>query len=84
MRATVPFAQLQLPSRPGPATRLLDLVVLTKPRVMLLAAFAAFVGLVIAPVMSIRFLDSSPLHASPQELAPPARSICRTTPPSMP
>jgi heme o synthase len=49
MRVTVPLAQLQLPSQPGSAARLPDLVVLTKPRVMLLAVFTAFVGLVIAP-----------------------------------
>jgi hypothetical protein len=84
MRATIALAQLRLPSRPGSAARLLDLVAHTKPRVMLLAVFAAFLGLVIAPVMSIRFLGSLPLSGSPQELAPPARSICSTTPPSMP
>jgi protoheme IX farnesyltransferase len=49
MRVTIPLAQLQLRSRPDSAARLADLVVLTKPRVMLLAVFTAFVGLVIAP-----------------------------------
>jgi protoheme IX farnesyltransferase len=49
MRVTVPLAQLQLPSPPNSAACLPDLVVLTKPRVMLLAVFTAFVGLVIAP-----------------------------------
>ena len=83
MRATVSLAQLRLPLRPGSATRLLDLVVLAKPRLMLLAVFAAFVGLVIAPVTS-RFLGSLPSLASPQELASPALSVCRTTPTSMP
>jgi heme o synthase len=49
MRATIPLAQLQLPARSGSAARLPDLVALTKPRVMLLTVFTAFVGLVIAP-----------------------------------
>jgi heme o synthase len=49
MRATVPLSLLQLPSRPGSATRLADFVSLMKPRVMLLAVFTALVGLVIAP-----------------------------------
>src|SRR6266702_1100531 len=49
MRATIPLSQLQLPIRSSSAARLSDLVLLTKPRVMLLAVFTAFVGLVIAP-----------------------------------
>jgi protoheme IX farnesyltransferase len=49
MRATIPLAQLQLSARPGSGARLPDLVALTKPRVMLLTVFTAFVGLVIAP-----------------------------------
>jgi protoheme IX farnesyltransferase len=49
MRATIPLSHLQLPARPGWAARLPDFVVLTKPRVMLLVVFTAFVGLVIAP-----------------------------------
>ena len=49
MRATIPLSHLQLPSRPGSAARLADFVSLMKPRVMLLAVFTAFVGLMIAP-----------------------------------
>ena len=49
MRATIPLSHLQLPSRAGSAARLADFVSLMKPRVMLLAVFTAFVGLMIAP-----------------------------------
>src|ERR1700754_4583557 len=49
MRTTISLAQLLLPARPGSTARLRDLVALTKPRVMLLAVFTAFVGLAIAP-----------------------------------
>ena len=49
MRATILLSHLQLPSRPGSAARLADFVSLMKPRVMLLAVFTAFVGLMIAP-----------------------------------
>src|SRR5712672_2721464 len=49
MRATVPLSLLQLPARPDSAARLADFASLMKPRVMLLAVFTAFVGLVIAP-----------------------------------
>src|SRR5712672_653594 len=49
MRATVPLSLLQLPARPDSAARLADFASLMKPRVMLLAVFTAFVGLMIAP-----------------------------------
>jgi protoheme IX farnesyltransferase len=49
MRATILLSHLQLSSRPGSAARLADFVSLMKPRVMLLAVFTAFVGLMIAP-----------------------------------
>jgi len=46
---TIPLTRLQLPSRAGLATRLPHFVTLMKPRVMVLAVFTAFVGLMIAP-----------------------------------
>jgi heme o synthase len=49
MRATIPLSHLQLTARPGSAARLADFVSLMKPRVMLLAVFTAFVGLMVAP-----------------------------------
>src|SRR5262245_17952443 len=45
----IPVSRLQLPSRLRPVARLPDFVTLMKPRVMVLAVFTAFVGLVIAP-----------------------------------
>jgi heme o synthase len=45
----IPLARLQSPSRSRVVTRLPDFLALMKPRVMLLAVFAAFVGLMIAP-----------------------------------
>src|SRR5690242_16831074 len=49
MRAAITLSHLQLASRHGSAARLADFVSLMKPRVMLLAVFTAFVGLMIAP-----------------------------------
>src|SRR5262245_40091140 len=46
---TIPVSRLQLPSRFRSLARLPDFVTLMKPRVMVLAVFTAFVGLVIAP-----------------------------------
>jgi protoheme IX farnesyltransferase len=46
---TIPLTRLQLPSRSGLATRVPHFVTLMKPRVMVLAVFTAFVGLMIAP-----------------------------------
>jgi heme o synthase len=40
---------LQLPARPRVTTRVPDFIALMKPRVMVLAVFTAFVGLMIAP-----------------------------------
>src|SRR5271163_384514 len=45
----IPALQLQLPSSSRLTTRLSDFFALMKPRVMLLAVFAALVGLTIAP-----------------------------------
>ena len=45
----IPLARLQSPSRSRVVTRLPDFLALMKPRVMLLAVFTAFVGLMIAP-----------------------------------
>ena len=46
---TIPLMRLQLPSRSGLAARLPHFIALMKPRVMALAVFTAFVGLMIAP-----------------------------------
>src|SRR5262245_48708893 len=46
---TIPLTRLQLPSRAGLAARLPHFIALMKPRVMVLAVFTAFVGLMIAP-----------------------------------
>jgi|HubBroStandDraft_6_1064221.scaffolds.fasta_scaffold71395_1 protoheme IX farnesyltransferase len=46
----ISLSRPQLPSRAGLTARVPDFVALMKPRVMLLAVFTAFVGLVIAPV----------------------------------
>jgi len=46
---TIPLTRLQLPSRSGLAARLPHFIALMKPRVMALAVFTAFVGLMIAP-----------------------------------
>jgi heme o synthase len=45
----IPILQLQLPSLSRLTTRLSDFFSLMKPRVMLLAVFTAFVGLMVAP-----------------------------------
>src|SRR5215470_938247 len=46
----IPLSRPQVPSRSGLTTRVPDVVALMKPRVMPLAVFTAFVGLMIAPV----------------------------------
>src|SRR5215510_13537513 len=46
---TIPLTRLQLPSRSGLAARVPHFIALMKPRVMALAVFTAFVGLMIAP-----------------------------------
>jgi heme o synthase len=59
MKTTViPLARPQLPSRARLTTRVPDFLALMKPRVMFLAVFTAFVGMMIAPV------DLDPLRAS--------------------
>jgi protoheme IX farnesyltransferase len=45
----VPVSHVQLPSRSRSTTRVPEFLALMKPRVMLLAVFTAFVGLMIAP-----------------------------------
>jgi len=45
----LPLSRLQLPVRSRFSTRLPDFIALMKPRVMLLAVFTAFVGMIIAP-----------------------------------
>jgi heme o synthase len=51
MKATaIPLARPQLPSRARWISRAPDFLALTKPRVMFLAVFTAFVGMMIAPV----------------------------------
>src|SRR5262245_3020083 len=45
----IPLTRLQLPSRAGLTTRLPHFVALMKPRVMVLAVFTAFAGMMIAP-----------------------------------
>jgi protoheme IX farnesyltransferase len=45
----LPLSRLQLPVRSRFTTRLPDFIALMKPRVMLLAVFTAFVGMIIAP-----------------------------------
>jgi protoheme IX farnesyltransferase len=47
--AAVPVSHVQLPSRSRSTTRVPEFFALMKPRVMLLAVFTAFVGLMIAP-----------------------------------
>jgi protoheme IX farnesyltransferase len=47
--AAVPVSHTQLPSRSRSTTRVPEFLALMKPRVMLLAVFTAFVGLMIAP-----------------------------------
>ena len=47
--AAVPVSHTQLPSRARSTTRVPEFLALMKPRVMLLAVFTAFVGLMIAP-----------------------------------
>ena len=47
--AAVPVSHTQLPSRSCSTTRVPEFLALMKPRVMLLAVFTAFVGLMIAP-----------------------------------
>ena len=54
----IPVSPLQLPSRFRLAARLPDFVTLMKPRVMVLAVFTAFVGLVIAPAHLDRLLGA--------------------------
>jgi protoheme IX farnesyltransferase len=50
MRTTaIALSRLRLASQPGFAARLPDFITLMKPRVMALAVFTAFVGLMIAP-----------------------------------
>jgi protoheme IX farnesyltransferase len=46
---TIPVSHIELPSRSGLTARLPAFIALMKPRVMLLAVFTAFVGLMIAP-----------------------------------
>src|SRR5262245_14635444 len=46
---TIPLTRLQLPSWSRLAARLPHFITLMKPRVMVLAVFTAFVGLMIAP-----------------------------------
>jgi len=46
----MPFIRAQFQLRSGSITRVADFIALMKPRVMLLAVFTAFVGLMIAPV----------------------------------
>src|SRR6202034_1637938 len=48
----------QVLSRPGLTTRVPDFLALMKPRVMLLAVFTAFVGLMIAPISLSPILGS--------------------------
>jgi protoheme IX farnesyltransferase len=48
--AATPYLLLQPSAQPGALTRLPDFIALMKPRVMSLAVFTAFVGLMIAPV----------------------------------
>jgi heme o synthase len=43
------FLRAHVQSRSGMTTRLPDFLALMKPRVMLLAVFTAFVGMMIAP-----------------------------------
>jgi heme O synthase-like polyprenyltransferase len=59
-------------------------VALTKPRVMSLAVFTAFVGLWIAPATSILLARRLPSSASHWALLRPGHSICGTTRTSMP
>jgi protoheme IX farnesyltransferase len=47
--AAAPVSHAQFPSRSHSTTRVPDFIALMKPRVMLLAVFTAFVGLMIAP-----------------------------------
>jgi heme o synthase len=56
-------ARLQSPSRSSAITRLPDFLALMKPRVMSLAVFTAFVGLIIAPA------DLDPLYGAVAVLA---------------
>jgi protoheme IX farnesyltransferase len=48
--AALTISHLPLTSRSRSATRVVDFIALTKPRVMLLAVFTALVGMVIAPM----------------------------------
>ena len=84
MRATIPLSHLQSHSRPGSAARLADFVSLMKTRVMLLAVFTTFVGLMIAPGHLDPLLGSIAILAIAPEPAPPACSICGTAPTSTP
>src|SRR5262249_24382957 len=48
--AVFPLSRVWLASRSSLATRVPDFIALMKPRVMVLAVFTAFVGMMIAPV----------------------------------
>src|SRR5215831_17042540 len=52
----IPLSRLQLTSRPSLAARLPHFITLMKPRVMVLAVFTAFVGLMTAPARLDPFL----------------------------
>ena len=59
----VPVPHVQLPSRSHSATRVPEFLALMKPRVMLLAVFTAFVGLMIAPARPDPLLGSAAILA---------------------
>ena len=79
-----PLSRLQLPARSGFTARLPDFLVLMKQRVMLLAVFTAFVGLLIAPGHLDPLLGFIAILAIAAGAGAAGVLTCGTTPISMP